>query len=119
MDFEKEAADPYNSDDETKILLQLANFEKQAHAGALFEDLRRHPAWTKIEEYMKNQIEESQKVIFNDPDGDHKKVIFQIQGMIKVRNWIYAQCLAGQIASKGIQEHFKAVENDKRSLGIE
>ena len=119
MDFEKEAQDPYNSDDEKKILLQLANFEKQSHAGALFEDLYRHPAWQKIEEYMKNQIEESQKVIFNDPDGDHRKVIFQIQGMVKLRNWINAQRLAGQIASKGIQEHFRAVEADKRSMGIE
>lgn len=119
MDFEKEAEDPYNTDDEKKTLLQLANFEKQAHAGALFEDLRRHPAFQKLEEYMKNQIEESQKVIFSDPDGDHRKVIFQIQGMIKVRNWIYAQCLAGQIASRGIQEHFKAVQADKAQLGIE
>ena len=119
MDFEKEAEDPYNSDEEKKILLQLANYEKQSHAGALFEDLRRHPAWVKLEEYMKNQIEESQKTIFGDPDGDHRKVIFQIQGMIKIRNWVYAQCLAGQIASKGIQDHFRAVEAEKRSLGIE
>jgi len=119
MDFEKEAADPYNLPEETKILQQLSILEKQAHAGALFEDLRRHPAWQKIEEYMKHFIEESQSSIFKDPDGDHRKMIFQVQGMVRLRNWIHGQSLAGQIASKAIQEHFKAVEEDKRSLGIE
>jgi len=119
MDFAEMAKDPYNLPDEAKILQQLDSLEKQAHTGALFEDLRRHPAWQKIEEYMKNAIEESQRTIFNDADGDHRKVIFQIQGMVKLRNWIHAQSLAGQIASKAIQEHFKAVEDDRRSLGIE
>jgi hypothetical protein len=118
MDFGEMAKDPYNSAEETKILNQLENLEKQAHAGALFEDLRRHPAWQKIEEYMKNYVEESQKKIFSDPDGDHRKAIFQVQGMILLRNWIHGQSLAGQIASRAIQEHFKAVEDDKRSLGI-
>lgn len=119
MDFAKEAEDPYNTDEEKKILLQLDNFERQAHAGALFEDLRRHPAWQKVEEYMKAQIEESQKTIFSDPDGDHRKVIFQIQGIVKLRNWINAQVMAGNIASRGIAEHFKAVQQEKEQLGIE
>ncbi len=118
MDFQKEAQDPYNTQDETQILTQLDVLEKQAHAGALFEDLRRHPAWQKIEEYMKNYIDESQKKIFSDPDGDHRKAIFQVQGMIKLRNWIHGQSLAGQIASRAIQEHFKAVEADKQQLGL-
>ncbi len=119
MDFKKESENEWNQPEETKILKQLDILERQAHAGALFEDLRRHPAWQKIEEYMKNSIEESQKLIFSDPDGDHRKAIFQIQGMVKLRNWIHGQSLAGQIASRAIQEHFKAVEEDKRSLGIE
>lgn len=119
MDFLKLSEDPYNSDEETKILKQLDSLEKQSHAGALFEDLRRHPAWQKVEEYMKNQIEESQNKIFSDPEGDHRKVIFQIQGIVKLRNWINAQSLAGQIASRAIAEHFKAVSDEKRSLGIE
>lgn len=119
MDFGEMAKDPYNSSDETKILQQLESLEKQSHAGALFEDLRRHPAWQKVEEYMKNQIEESQNKIFSDPEGDHRKVIFQIQGIVKLRNWIHAQSLAGQIASRAISEHFKAIEDEKRSLGIE
>lgn len=119
MDFKEMAADPYNLPEEKKILNQLDSLEKQAHAGALFEDLRRHPAWQKIEEYMKNQIEESQNKIFADPEGDHRKVIFQIQGIVKLRNWIHSQSLAGQIASRAIAEHFKAVQEEKRSLGIE
>jgi hypothetical protein len=118
MDFEAAAKDEYNLPEETKILEQLANLEKQTHAGALFEDLRRHPAWQKIEEYMKNYIEESQKKIFSDPDGDHRKAIFQVQGMILLRNWIHGQSLAGQIASRAIQEHFKAVQEEKQQLGI-
>jgi hypothetical protein len=118
MDFKAMAEDPYNLPEETKILKQLDNLEKQAHSGALFEDLHRHPAWQKIEEYMKNQIEESQKVIFGDPDGDHRKAIFQIQGMVKLRNWINAQRLAGQIASKAIQVHFKEVEAEKNMMGF-
>jgi hypothetical protein len=119
MDFGEMAKDPYNLPEETKILQQLESLEKQAHSGALFEDLRRHPAWQKIEEYMKNFIEESQKTVFSDPDGDHRKVIFQVQGMIKMRNWIHAQSLAGQIASRAIQEHFNAVQAEKQQLGIE
>lgn len=119
MDFEKEAKDPYNLPEETKILNQLGSLEKQAHAGALFEDLRRHPAWQKVEQFMASQIDEAQKKIFNDPDGDHKKVIFQVQGLVKLRNWIHGQSLAGQIASRAISEHFKAVDEEKRSLGIE
>lgn len=119
MDFLKESEDPYNTADETAILRQLDSLEKQSHAGALFEDLRRHPAWMKVEEYMKNQIEESQNKIFSDPEGDHRKVIFQIQGIVKLRNWIHSQSLAGQIASKAIAEHFKAVAAERRSLGME
>jgi hypothetical protein len=119
MDFEELAKDPYNLPEETKIANQLANLEKQAHAGALFEDLRRHPAWQKIEEYMKHFIEESQNSIFKDPDGDHRKLIFQVQGMVRLRNWIHGQSIAGQIASKAIQEHLLAVEQDKRSMGLE
>lgn len=119
MDFNEMAKDPYNTDEETKILKALDGFERQAHAGALFEDLKRHPAWQKVEEYMTNQIEESQKTVFSDPDGDHRKVIFQIQGIVKLRNWINAQIMAGNLAAKGISEHFKAVEDEKRSLGIE
>jgi hypothetical protein len=119
MDFEELAKDPYNLPEETRIANQLANYEKQAHAGALFEDLRRHPAWQKVEEYMRNFMEEQNRLVFGDPDGDHRKVIFQVQGMIKLRNWIYAQSLAGQIASKGIADHFKAVAEEKKALGLE
>lgn len=119
MDFAKEAADPYNTSEETKILHQLDSLERQAHVGALFEDLRRHPAWQKVEEYMNNQIEQGQKTIFSDPDGDHRKAIFKVQGIIMLRNWINAQSLAGQIASRAIAEHFKAVQDEKQSLGIE
>lgn len=119
MDYLKEAEDPYNTDDEKKTLLALDSLERQAHAGALFEDLRRHPAWQKVEEYMRNFMTESQNKVFADPDGDHRKVVFQVQGMIKLRNWIFAQSLAGQLASKGIADHFKAVEEEKRSMGIE
>ena len=119
MDFKAMAEDPYNLPEETKILKQLDVLERQAHSGALFEDLRRHPAWQKIEEYMKNSIEESQKTIFSDPDGDHRKAIFQVQGMIKLSNWIHAQSLAGQIASRAISEHFKAVQEEKDSLGMQ
>jgi hypothetical protein len=118
MDFQEMAKDPYNLPEETKILQQLDSLERQAHAGALFEDLRRHPAWQKVEEYMKNYIEESQKKIFQDADGDHRKAIFQVQGMVQLRNWIHGQSLAGQIASRAIAEHFKAVAEEKRSLGI-
>lgn len=119
MDFAKEAEDPYNTPDETSILRQLDVLERQAHAGALFEDLRRHPAWMKVEEYMKNFIDEHQKKVFSDPDGDHRKIIFQVQGMVKLRNWIYAQSLAGQIASKAIATHFKSVDEEKRAMGLE
>lgn len=119
MDFNEMSKDPYNSTEETKILKQLDSLERQAHVGALFEDLRRHPAWMKVEEYMNNQIEQSQRAIFQDPDGDHRKAIFKIQGMVLLRNWINGQSLAGQIASKAIAEHFKAVDDEKRSLGIE
>lgn len=119
MDFNEMSKDPYNSDEETKILTQLDSLERQSHSGALFEDLKRHPAWQKIEEYMNNQLEAAQKVIFADPDGDHRKAIFQMQGMVKLRNWVNAQSLAGQIASRAISEHFKSVQEDKRSLGIE
>lgn len=119
MDFKEMSNDPYNLPEETKILQQLDNLEKQAHAGALFEDLRRHPAWQKIEEYMNNFIKESESAIFRDADGDHRKAIFQVQGMIRLRNWIHGQSLAGQIASRAIAVHFKSVEDDKRSLGIE
>jgi hypothetical protein len=119
MDFGELAKDPYNLREETNILNQLDSLERQAHAGALFEDLRRHPAWQKIEEYMKNSIEESQKTIFSDPDGDHRKAIFQVQGMVKLRNWIHAQSLAGQIASRAIAEHFKAVQEEKDALGLQ
>lgn len=119
MDFESMAKDEYNTSEETKILNQLASLEKQAHAGALFEDLRRHPAWQAIEEYMKNFIEESQSTIFKDPDGDHRKIIFQVQGMVRLRNWVNGQSLGGQIASRAISEHFKAVDEEKRSLGLQ
>lgn len=119
MDFEAMAKDPYNLPEETKIANQLANLEKAAHAGALFEDLKRHPAWQKVEQYMSNFIEESQSGIFKDPDGDHRKVIFQVQGMVRLRNWVNGQSLAGQVASRAISEHFKAVAEEKRSLGIE
>lgn len=119
MDYLKAAEDPYNSEEEVKILRQLDGLEKQAHAGALFEDLKRHPAWHKVEEYMTNFITESQNTVFSDPDGDHKKIIFQVQGMVRLRNWINGQSLAGQIASRAINEYFKAVDEDKRSLGIE
>lgn len=117
--FEELAQDPYNSADETRILYQLDSLEKQAHTGAIFEDLRRHPAWHKVEEYMNNTIQEGQKAIFNDADGDHRKAIFQVQGMVKLRNWINAQALAGQIASRAISEHFKSVQSEKEQLGIE
>lgn len=118
MDFAKEAQDPYNLPEETSILKQLDSLEKQAHTGALFEDLRRHPAWMKVEEYMKVQLAEAQNKVFSDPDGDHRKIIFQMQGIIKLRNWLHGQSLAGQIASRAIQEHFNAVEDDKRALGL-
>ena len=119
MDFKEMSEDPYNTSEETKILKQLDVLERQSHAGALFEDLKRHPAWAKVEEYLNNQIEASQRVIFNDVDGDHRKAIFQMQGMVKLRNWINAQALAGQIASKAIAQHFKDVADEKASLGIE
>lgn len=119
MDFAEMAKDPYNTDDETKILKSLESFEKQAHSGALFEDLKRHPAWQKVEEYMKNQIEESQTKVFSDPDGDHRKIIFQIQGIVKLRNWVNAQILAGNIAARGITEHFKAVQAEREHLGMQ
>lgn len=119
MDFGEMAKDEFNTDDEKQTLLKLESLEKQAHAGALFEDLRRHPAWLKVEEYMKNFMEEQNKAIFNDPDGDHRKIIFQVQGMIRLRNWIYMHSLAGQIASKGIAEHFAAIAAEKKDLGLE
>ena len=119
MDFLKEAEDPYNTEEEKNTLLKLDALERQAHAGALFDDLRRHPAWKKIEEYMTNFMQEEQNRVFGDPDGDHRKVIFQVQGMLKLRNWIYAQSLAGQIASKGIQEHYKDIAEEKKALGLE
>ena len=119
MDFAELAKDPYNSDEETKILLQLENLETQAHAGALFEDLKRHPAYQKIEHYMESFISDSKNTIFNDPDGDHRKTVYQVQGMVRLRNWINAQILAGNIASRAINEHFKAVQAEKKELGIE
>lgn len=119
MDFGELAKDEYNSDDERHILLQLEQLEGQAHAGALFEDLKRHPAYQKLENYMESVISDSKNLIFNDPDGDHKKMIYQIQGMVKLRNWVNAQILAGQIASKGINQHFKSVQQEKEQLGIQ
>jgi hypothetical protein len=119
MDFAEMAKDEFNTEDETKILLQLDNFERQAHAGALFEDLQRHPAWKKVEEYIDNFIKESNNKIFSDPDGDHRKAIFQVQGVVMLRNWINAQKLAGHIAAKGIAAHFKAISDEKKALGLE
>jgi len=117
--FEEMAADPYNSDEEKKILSQLQNLEEQAHTGALFEDLKRHPAYQKLEKYMDSLMNDSKNTIFNDPDGDHRKIVYQIQGVNKIRNWVNAQMLAGQIASRGITDHFKAVQAEKEQLGIE
>lgn len=117
--FQEMAKDEFNSEDETKILLQLDSFERQAHVGALFEDLQRHPAWRKVEDYIDTFIKESNNKIFSDPDGDHRKAIFQVQGIVMLRNWINAQKLAGNIAAKGITEHFKALSDEKRSLGLE
>jgi hypothetical protein len=119
MDFAEMAKDEFNSPDEKATLQQLDNLERAAHAGALFEDLKRHPAWRKVEEYMDNVMKESNNQIFNDPDGDHRKVIFQVQGMVKLRNWINAHSLAGQIAGRAIAEHFKAISDEKKSLGFE
>jgi hypothetical protein len=119
MDFGEMAKDAYNTEDETKILLQLESLETQAHAGALFEDLKRHPAYQKMEKFMESFISDSKNTIFNDPDGDHKKTVYQVQGMVKLRNWINAQVLAGQIASKAINDHFKSVQQEKEQLGIE
>jgi hypothetical protein len=119
MDFADMAKDEFNTEEETKILLQLDNFERQAHAGALFEDLQRHPAWRKVEEYIDNFIKESNNKIFSDPDGDHRKAIFQVQGIVMLRNWINAQKLAGHIAAKGIAEHFRAISDEKKALGLE
>lgn len=119
MDFLEASKDEYNSEEETKILLQLDSFERQAHAGALFEDLKRHPAWKAVEAYMDNLIKEASAQIFNDPDGDHRKMIFQVQGLVKLRNWINAQSLAGQIAAKGIAEHYNAVASERKALGLE
>lgn len=119
MDFKEMASDEFNTEEEKKTLLQLDNLERAAHAGALFEDLKRHPAWRKVEEYMDNVIKESQAQIFNDPDGDHRKAIFQVQGMVKLRNWINAHSLAGQVAGKAIAEHFKAIEDERKALGME
>lgn len=118
MDFNELSKDPYNTPDETHILKQLDSLEKQAHTGALFEDLRRHPAWQKIEEYMKNYMEENQKKIFSDPDGDHRQAIFRVQGMIMLRNWIHGQSLAGQIASRAIAKHFDEVRAERENLGL-
>ena len=117
--FGEMAADEFNSEDETKILLQLENLEGQAHSGALFEDLKRHPAYQKIENYMDSFMNDSKNTIFNSPEGDHKKVVYQVQGMVRLRNWINAQVLAGNIASKAINEHFSAVKDEKEQLGIE
>lgn len=119
MDFGEMAKDEYNTEEETKILQQLANLETQAHEGAMFEDLKRHPAYQKVERYMDSVISDSKNTIFNDPDGDHKKVVYQVQGLIKLRNWINGQVLAGNIAAKGINDHFKAVQAEKKALGIE
>jgi hypothetical protein len=118
MDFKKLADDPYNSEDEKKILLQLESLETQAHSGALFEDLKRHPAYQKIERFMESFISDSKNTIFNDPDGDHRKIVYQVQGMVRLRNWINSQVLAGQIAAKGINDHFAAVQSEKEQLGI-
>jgi lipopolysaccharide biosynthesis regulator YciM len=119
MDFGEMAKDEFNSDEEKKILLQLENLEGQAHAGALFEDFKRHPAYAKFEKFMDSFINDSKNTIFNDPDGDHRKVVYQVQGMVRVRNFINAQILAGQIASKAINEHFVAVQEERKQLGIE
>ena len=119
MDFGEMAKDEFNSDEEKKILLQLENLEGQAHAGALFEDFKRHPAYAKFEKFMDSFINDSKNTIFNDPDGDHRKVVYQVQGMVRVRNFINAQVLAGQIASKAINQHFNAVQDEKKQLGIE
>lgn len=119
MNFGEMAKDEFNSDDEKQILLRLEQFEGQAHAGALFEDLKRHPAYQKLERYMESFMAEAQNVIFSSPDGDHKKVVYQVQGMVKLRNWVNAQILAGNIASKGIATHFNAVKAEKEQLGIE
>lgn len=117
--FEEMSKDPYTSEEEVKILTQLDNFERQAHAGALYEDLQRHPAWRKVEEYIDNFIKEANNKIFSDPDGDHRKAIFQVQGIVMLRNWINAQKLAGQIAARGIAQHFKDISDEKKSLGLE
>jgi hypothetical protein len=119
MDFAEMAKDEFNTEDQKQILNQLDNLERQAHAGALFEDLRRHPAWKKVEEYIDNFMKESNNKIFADPDGDHRKVIFQVQGVVRLRNWINAQSLGGQIASKAIADHFKAINDEKKALGLE
>jgi hypothetical protein len=119
MNFAEMAKDPYNSDEETRTLLQLENLESQAHTGALFEDLKRHPAYQKIENFMESFISDSKNTIFNDPDGDHRKTVYQVQGMVKLRNWINAQILGGNIASKAINDHFKSVAEEKKQLGIE
>jgi hypothetical protein len=119
MDFAEMAKDEFNTEEETKTLLQLDSFERQAHAGALFEDLKRHPAWKAVEIYIDNFIKEANNNIFNDPDGDHRKLIFQVQGVVKLRNWISAQSLAGQIAAKGIADHYKTISDEKKSLGLE
>jgi len=119
MNFGEMAKDEFNSSDETKILLQLEGLEGQAHAGALFEDFKRHPAYAKFEKFMDSFINDSKNTIFNDPDGDHRKVVYQVQGMVRVRNFINAQILAGQIASRAINDHFVAVQEEKKQLGIE
>jgi len=119
MDFAEMAKDEYNTEEERKTLLNLDSLERQAHAGALFEDFKRHPAWKKVEEYIDGFIAEGQKAIFSDPDGDHRKMIFQVQGMVRIKNWINIQALAGQIASKGIADHFKEVAEEKKALGLE
>jgi hypothetical protein len=98
------AEERFTTDEEKAAQVQLANFDRQAHQGALFDDWIRHQAGQMFLKYLQTQIEDSKNAWLGATNREAAETVrLQAQVYAKIKAWIHAQIATGKLASNEVK----------------
>lgn len=97
--------DDFRDPEEIASQKKLQLLENQAHEGALFADWRNLYCSKKLIQWLEAQIDGAHGAWLHGTNREESEAQrFQAQGIVKVKNWIYAQIKAGELAAEGVKE---------------
>jgi hypothetical protein len=97
--------DDFRSPEDIEVQKKLAGLQDLAHEGALFRDWSTLYCSRKLFKWLDEKISDSKNLWVSATSREEAEAIrLRTQSFTMIKNWIYAQIKAGELAADGVKQ---------------